>query len=73
MSSLNELIKERRNYLGSFKDYSAAELEGDCGPGLDIFEDGTNALELLLQLLRVSTEWGSTPASTSGISSLMKP
>jgi len=67
MGMLNELIKERRNYHGKFKDYWAAELEGDCSPGLATFEEGTNALELLLQLLRASSAWGSTPPSTSGI------
>lgn len=73
MSSLNELIKERRNYHGRFKEYWAAELEGECGPGLATFEDGTVALESLYALLRTFSDGGVTPASTSGISSLMKP
>ena len=73
MSSLNELVKERRNYLGKFEEYRAAELKGDGSPGLTAFEEGTNALESMLRLLRLHSDWGSTPPSSSGISSLMTP
>ena len=73
MGSLKQLIKDRRNYHGKYKDYYTAELEGNYREEFETLEFGTAALEQLHTLLRMHNGSLSTPPSSSGISPLTTP